>query len=177
MTKTFLMPLCLASALVIGCSSSEAPDVVDNVQEALEARGLDDVSVTQDRSAGVVTLSGNVASESEKTAAAAAAQGAAAGQVVANEIVVTPPGREDTAEDINAALDDGIENNIDALMIRLGEPDDVDYSVDAAVVTLTGSVASQAARADIEKSVAAVPNVKQVVNELQVENQRATTTR
>src|SRR5690606_8927129 len=112
-----------------------------------------------------------------KTAAAAAAQGAAAGQVVANEIVVTPPGREDTAEDINAALDDGIENNIDALMIRLGEPDDVDYSVDAAVVTLTGSVASQAARADIEKSVAAVPNVKQVVNELQVENQRATTTR
>ena len=61
-----------------------------------------------------------------------------------------------------------------ALLVRLGSPKDVDYKVSAGVVTLTGSVSSQARRSDIEKAAAAVPNVKQVVNELQVKNQKAT---
>jgi osmotically-inducible protein OsmY len=177
MTKFTFAPLVLSSCLIAGCSTPEAPDVTNNVTSALEARGLNDVDVAQDRTSGVVTLTGNVATEADKAAAAAAAQSAAAGQVVANQIVVTPRGLEDEAEDINAALDDAIDNNLKALMIQRGSPADVSYSVKSAVVTLTGSVTSQAARGDLEKAVAAVPNVKQVVNELQVENQRATTTR
>lgn len=177
MTKFLFAPLVLASCLAIGCSTPEAPDVSANVKSALETRGLRDVSVSQDRAAGVVTLSGNVASEADKAVAAAAAQSAAQGQVVANQIVVTPPGIESQAEDIHDALDDGIDSNVKALMLKMGSPADVDYTVKAAVVTLTGSVVSQAVRGEVEKAVAAVPNVKQVVNELQVENQRATTTR
>lgn len=167
----------LATTVVVGCSSSQAPEVSGAVREELNAIGLRDVSVAQDRDAGVVTLRGTVVTEAEKTAAAAAAQRVAGTQVVANEIVVTPPGGEDVAEDVSAALDEGIESNMKALMIRMGEPSDVDYRVKAAVVTLTGSVASQAARAEVEKAAASVPNVKQVVNELQVRDQKATTTR
>ena len=177
MTKFAFAPIALASCLIVGCSTPQAPDVTNNVTSALEARGLKDVDVAQDRTSGVVTLTGNVATEAEKTAAATAAQGAAAGQVVANQIVVTPRGLESEANNINDALDDAIDSNLKALMIQRGSPADVSYSVKAAVVTLTGSVTSQASRGDLEKAVAAVPNVKQVVNELQVENQRATTTR
>jgi osmotically-inducible protein OsmY len=42
------------------------------------------------------------------------------------------------------------------------------------VVTLTGEVASQSKRREAERVAGAVPNVQQVVNELQVKNQKAT---
>ena len=54
------------------------------------------------------------------------------------------------------------------------DPTDIAVAVKNGVVTLTGSVNSQARRSDIEKAAAGVPNVKQVVNELQVKNQKAT---
>jgi hyperosmotically inducible periplasmic protein len=41
------------------------------------------------------------------------------------------------------------------------------------VLTLSGEVNSQARRAQVEKVASAVPNVQQVVNELQVKNQKA----
>src|SRR5712675_810131 len=47
---------------------------------------------------------------------------------------------------------------------------------DNGVVTLTGDVPSQTKREQVEKLVASVPNVKQVVNELEVKNQKATAT-
>jgi len=175
MKTRILLPFVLVGFLA-GCSSTppQSPDVKDSVRTALDSRGLKDVSVSQDRDKGVVTLTGKVASEDQKAVAASVAQGIAAGQVVANEIVVTPPGVESDAKKINSAVDDGIESNMKALLVRLGSPKDVDYKVNAAVVTLTGSVNSQARRSDIEKAAAAVPNVKQVVNELQVKNQKAT---
>ena len=121
MTKLVLAPVVLMLCVAIGCASSEVPDVTDNVESALETRGLRDVSVSQDRTSGVVTLTGNVATEAEKTAAAAAAQSAAAGQVVANQLVVTPRGMERDAADIHDALDDGIDST-EALMNQRGSP-------------------------------------------------------
>lgn len=177
MTRSIAFAFTLA-ALVAGCSSGPrpAPDVADSVRAALKSRGLNDVSVSQDRDKGVVTLSGTVRSDDDKMAAASAAQSAAASQVVANEVVVTPPGLEHRAEAIHDALDDGIESNMKALLIRLGSPPDVTCQVKAGVVTLTGSVQSQARRSEVEKAAAGVANVKQVVNELQVKAQRATST-
>jgi osmotically-inducible protein OsmY len=52
----------------------------------------------------------------------------------------------------------------------------VKYDVKAGVVTLSGEVDSQAKRAYAEKVAAAVPNVQQVVNELQVKDQKASST-
>jgi BON domain len=48
------------------------------------------------------------------------------------------------------------------------------YDVKNGVVTLTGEVNSQARRAQVKNVASAVPNVQQVVNELQVKNQKAT---
>jgi osmotically-inducible protein OsmY len=52
----------------------------------------------------------------------------------------------------------------------------VKYDVKNGVVTLTGDVPSQTRRAQVEKLVASVPNVKQVVNELEVKGQKASST-
>jgi hypothetical protein len=53
----------------------------------------------------------------------------------------------------------------------------VKYTVKNAVVTLIGEVNTQAQRAMAEKVASQVPNVKQVVNELQVKNQKATSSK
>jgi osmotically-inducible protein OsmY len=51
--------------------------------------------------------------------------------------------------------------------------DGVAYEVKSRVVTLTGKVDSQSKRRDVARVAASVPNVQQVVNELQVKNQKA----
>jgi osmotically-inducible protein OsmY len=51
--------------------------------------------------------------------------------------------------------------------------DFVSYAVKSGVVTLTGEVNSQSKRDRAEKVASSVPNVQQVVNDLQVKNQKA----
>jgi hyperosmotically inducible protein len=51
---------------------------------------------------------------------------------------------------------------------------DVKYSAKNGVLTLTGEVNSQQLRDQAQQLAAAVPNVQQVVNEIQVKNQKAT---
>ena len=53
----------------------------------------------------------------------------------------------------------------------------VKYDVKNAVVTLTGNVNSQAIRNQAEKVASEVPNVKQVVNDLQLKDQKVTSTK
>jgi osmotically-inducible protein OsmY len=53
----------------------------------------------------------------------------------------------------------------------------VKYAVKNHVVTLTGEVGSQAKRARAEDVAAAVLNVQQVVNELQVKEQKASSSK
>jgi len=52
----------------------------------------------------------------------------------------------------------------------------VKYDVKNGVVTLKGDVSSENKRARAEKIASAVPNVQQVVNELEVIDQKATST-
>ena len=47
------------------------------------------------------------------------------------------------------------------------------YDVKSGVVTLTGEVNSESRRERAERVAAAVPNVRQVVNDLQIKNQKA----
>jgi osmotically-inducible protein OsmY len=51
--------------------------------------------------------------------------------------------------------------------------DAVKYEVKSGVVTLTGEVKSEAMHSSAEKVAAGMPNVQQVVNDLQVKNQKA----
>jgi osmotically-inducible protein OsmY len=50
----------------------------------------------------------------------------------------------------------------------------VEFDVKNAVVTLTGEVKSRTERVRVEKVASSVPNMKQVVNELEVKNQKTT---
>lgn len=159
-----------------GCSttSTKAPDVSDSIRSSLDQAGLKDVSVKQDRDKGVVTLGGHVTADGDKSQAESIARSAAGNQVVSNQIAVVPVGIEQDAKKVNTDLDKGIENNLDAALIKNRLHESVSYSVKNHVVTLTGDVNSQAKRAQAEQVAAAVLNVDQVVNELQVKKQKAT---
>jgi len=166
-----------ASVVFSGCSTApKAPDVADNVRKAISQPALKDVSVSQDRDRGVVTLGGHVASEAEKAQAEALAKPVIGNQVLANQITVTPPGAESEAKTVASDFDKGIEKNLDA-QLRLNHLNkEVKYKVSNAVVTLTGEVTSLAARSDAQRIAAAVPEVRQVVNELQLKNTKASST-
>jgi hyperosmotically inducible protein len=158
-----------------GCSgTTKSPDVSDTIRKSLDQASLKDVSVTQDRDKGVVTLGGHVASDGNKSQAESIAKSIAGGQIVSNQIGVTPPAVESEAKTVNSDLDKGIEKNLDAALIQHRVNKGIKYDVKNGVVTLTGEVNSQAKRAQIEKVASAVPNVQQVVNELQVKDQKAT---
>ncbi len=172
------MIMLLAVGSLVGCSgaSTKSPDVSDSIRKSLDQAGLKDVSVTQDRDKGVVTLSGNVATDADKAQAESIATSIATGQVVANQIAVVPPGAEAEAKAVNSDLDAGIAKNLDAALIQHKFHKGVKYDVKSGVVTLTGEVSSQSKRAQVEKVASTVPNVRQVVNELQVKDQKASST-
>lgn len=165
----------VAAGILAGCSqTTKSPDVTDNIRKELDQAGLKKVSITQDRDKGVVTLGGNVKADGDKAQAEAIAKSIASGQVVSDQIAVVPAGIEADAKAMNADLDKGIEQNLDAALIQSKLRDGVKYTVKNHVVTLTGEVDSQARRRETERVAATVPNVQQVVNELQVKNQKAT---
>ena len=178
--KTLKPCLSLVTALILGtlagCSttSTQAADVSSSIRASLDQAGLKDVSIKQDRDKGVVTLGGHVAADSDNAQAESIAKSLAGSQVVSNEIGVLPPGIESDAKKVNSDLDKGIESNLDAALIKDGLHDDVKYAVKNHVVTLTGDVTSQVKRARAEQIAAAVPNVQQLVNELQVKKQKVT---
>jgi hyperosmotically inducible periplasmic protein len=177
--KTLKSSLALLTVAVIGtlvgCSttSTQAPDVSAGLRTSLDQAGLKDVSASQDRDKGVVTLSGNVASDSDKSQAESIARSIAGAEVVSNQIAVIPTGVESKAREINSDLDKGIESNLDAALVESKLYESVKYAVKNHVVTLTGEVDSQAKRARAETVASAVLNVHQVVNELQVRAQKA----
>ena len=172
--KSLLFTL-LAAGVLVGCSTStRSPDVSDGIRSSLDQARLTDVSVSQDRDKGVVTLSGHVAADGDKVHAGSIAESLAGAQVVANEIAVRPVGLERDAKTVTADLDKGIAQNLDAALIQNGLHDDVTYAVATGVVTLTGEVHSQRTREQAGQVASSVPHVEQVVNELQVKDQKAT---
>jgi hyperosmotically inducible protein len=162
-----------------GCTnhSTKAPDVTASIRQALDQAGLKDVSVSQDRDKNLLTLTGKVANDNDKMQAESIARSIAGTQVVSNQISVRPPGQESTAKKVESDLDKGIEKNLDAALVQQRLTKDVRYDVNNGVVTLKGTVRSQSQRATVGRLAAQVPNVKQVVNELEVKNQKATSSR
>jgi hyperosmotically inducible protein len=157
-----------------GCSSAAtSPDVSSSIRTSLDQANLKDVSVSQDRDKGVVTLGGHVGNDADKAQAETIAKSLAGSQVVADQITVTPPGLEKEAKAVNSDLDDGIAKNLDAALIEDRLHDNVKYEVKSGVVTLSGEVNSQNKRARAAKLANGVPNVQQVVNDLQVKDQKA----
>ena len=171
-----VLPVVLAGALM-GCSdTNKSPDVSDNIRKSLDQAGYKDVSVSQDRDKGVVTLSGTVATDSDKAQAESIAKAGAGAQVVADQIAVRPPGNESVAKTVDSDTDKAIEKNLDAALVKNKLDKHISYDVKNGVVTLKGDAASHAKRTQIEKVAAGVPDVKQVVNEIEVKTQKASAT-
>jgi hyperosmotically inducible periplasmic protein len=160
---------------LVGCSSTpKSPAVSDNIRKSLDQANLKDVSVSQDRDKGVVTLGGHVANDGDKSQAESIAKSLAGGQVVADEIAVIPAAAASETKQVNSDLDKAVAKNLDAALIQNRLHKNVKYAVKNGVVTLTGDVNSQTRRDQATSVASAVPNVQQVVNELQIKNQKAT---
>jgi hyperosmotically inducible periplasmic protein len=181
--KTSKIRLSFLAVLMIGaltgCSTAptKSPDVSETIRKSLDQASLSDVSVSQDRDKGVVTLGGHVGSDADKSQAESIAKSNAAGQVVANQIAVVPPGVESEAKAVNSDLDKGIDKNMDAALIKARLNKSVEYDVKNGVVTLKGAVNSESNRVRAEAIASRVPNVQQVVNELEVKDRKATSSK
>ena len=176
---SFTILALLSAGIMTGCSttSAKSPDVSDSIRKSLDQAGFKNVSVSEDRDRGIVTLDGQVASANAKSDAESLAKSLAGVQVVADQIAVIPVAGEKDAKAVNSDLDRGIEQNLDAALIQNKMHENVKYDVKNGVVTLSGEVNSENKRTDAGNVATGVPNVQQVVNYLQVKDQKASSSR
>jgi osmotically-inducible protein OsmY len=165
----------VAMSFLGACSSvPKSPAVASEVRKSLDQAGLKDVSVSQDRDKGVVTLGGHVAADADKARAGQIAQSLAGPDVVANQVAVLPSSDTGPTKTLYSDLDKGISNNLDAALISAGYPKGISHSVKNGVITLTGTVNDETERAKLDAVARGVPNTQQVVNEIQTKHQKAT---
>ena len=170
-TKGLLVTAMLA-ALFLGAACTQTngrKSQADAVKQALEQADLKDVNVSDDADKNTITLSGTLHSEDAKSRAADVARQAAPERTVANEISVQPVGAESQAKGMQSNLDDGIEDNYKAALIsnRL-DKQSIHYDAKNGVLTLTGNVKSAQQKKEAELLASKVPNVQQVVNQIEV---------
>ena len=161
----------LLLALSIGCSENRAssPDVKDQVSKSLDNAGYKDIKVDVNKDKQLVTLSGDVRTQEDKDRAEQLVKESASGFVVSNEIGIRPAGDESAARKIDSNVDTAIEKDFKAVVIanRLDDQH-LKYSAKNGVLTIKGTVDSMGTRENVEKLATSVPNVQQVVNELDV---------
>ncbi len=152
------------------CSKGQAAAMKDSVSRSLEQAGFNGIRVAEDRDKGVITLNGVVRSDELKKKAGAVAQQTAPGRIIANQLSIEPVGAESKARTIEGDIDQAIGKNYKASLIANHLDDQgIRYNVKNGVLTLNGRVKNQDIRAQAEKVAASVPNVQQVVNELDVD--------
>lgn len=167
--------ICLIAAMLlalvagVACSRTNNNSYRESVKKALEQADLTDVTVSEDAGKNTITLGGKVHSENAKQQAAQVAQPAAGNRVVANEISVEPVDQGSAARSIEHNTDDAIEKNYKAALIAKGlDKQNIHYNAKNGVLTLKGSVKTTLQRSDAQQIAANIPNVDQVINEIQV---------
>lgn len=161
---TLLMSVA-ARGQLLGKGHSEA----DAVKNALKQADLKDVTVSDDADKNTVTLGGTVHSEEARARAAEVAKSAAGNRQIANEISVQPVSNESQARSIASNRDDAIEDNYKAeLLSRHLDNLSIHYKAKNGVLVLTGSVKNPNQREEAGELAKKVPNVRQVVNQLEV---------
>jgi hyperosmotically inducible protein len=150
---------------ILGSRNSES----DAVKKALQQADLKGVTVSDDASKNTITLGGTLHSEDAKKRAGEVAKSAAPNRQIANEISVEAVGAESRSRAMESNLDDGIENNYKAALLSKGlDKQSIHYKVKNGVLTLTGSVQNAQQREEAAQLASRVPNVRQVVNQLDV---------
>lgn len=169
-TKTLgLFSVVLVVACMACSKQTSTVSYADGVKNALKQSELTDVNVSEDAAKNTITLSGKVHSEDAKMAAARVAQTAGGDRLIVNEISVQPVGVESEAKDVAKNSDEAIEKNYKAALIAQGlDKQSIDYGAKNGVLKLSGSVKSVPQRVEAEKLAQAVPNVQQVLNQIEV---------
>jgi hyperosmotically inducible periplasmic protein len=165
---------------LLGCDQhKERADVKDAVNSALTSNNLGVVSVSQDREKGVLTLSGDVESADKKQLAETVVHQVAPDYAISNQIGVRPPGAESQAKAVDSSLDSGIEDNYKAAIKAHKNMDDqsISYSSKNGTLVLKGSVRTSAQKNEASKLAKSIPNVKEVVNEIEVKSDKQSTSR
>jgi hyperosmotically inducible periplasmic protein len=163
--------LLLGTLAVAGCHNQPAhPDQKSAVTDSLKTNNLGDVSVSQDRDKGVMTLTGNVTTDDQKAQAESLAKQAAPDYTVADEIGVRPVGAQSQAGAVASNLDSAIEDNYKASIKANKNLDEqsIHFKAKNGTLVLKGSVRTLAQKKEAEGLAKQVPNVQQVVNELEV---------
>ena len=168
----------LTAFLLVGCNrTAEHPDVKDAVNSAMTQNGLGVVKVSQDRDKGVITLSGDVESADQKAQAETLAKQAAPDYAVSNLLGVRPVGAESQFKSIDSNLDSAIQDNYKAAIKANKNLDDQSISYDAknGTLVLKGSVKTPAQKKEAMTLAKSIPNVKEVVNEIEVKSDKNST--
>jgi hyperosmotically inducible protein len=168
----------LAATLVFaGCQSETHPDEKPAVANSLNSNNLKSVDVSQDREKGVITLSGNLPSQDLKNQAENIAKQVAPDYTIADEIGVRPPDVSHAGA-VASDLDSAIEDNFKASIKAHGNLNDqsIRCSAKNGTLVLKGTVKTAAQKKEAESLAKHVPNVQQVVNELEVKPSKHSTT-
>jgi hyperosmotically inducible protein len=178
--KSVALVLAAFTALLILGACNNNPkhaDVKDAVDTAMTRNDLGVVKVSQDRDKGLLTLTGDVETPEKKAQAESVAKEAAPDYAIANEIGVRPVGAESQARSVDSNLDDAIEDNYKAAIKAHKDLDDqsIHYDAKNGTLMLKGSVKTPAQKKQAVLLAKNVPNVKEVVDELQVEPNKHST--
>ncbi len=164
--------------MIAGCNHSPAyPDSKDAVNNSLTQNNLGAIHVSQDRDKGVITLTGTVPAQDQKSQAETAARQAAPNYTIADEIAVVPPENAGATKAANSDTDDAIEDSFKAELKKHRNLNDQDISIKSknGAVILTGSVKTEAQKREADKLAKHVANVQQVVNEIDVKSGKHST--
>jgi hyperosmotically inducible periplasmic protein len=167
----------LGSVMVIsGCQHRSFPDEKGAVTDSLKNNDLGSIDVWQDRDKGVITLKGNVASDDDKQRAENLVKQAAPQYTIADEIGVRPPD-EKNAGSIASKQDSAIEDNFEAAIKSNQDLEDqtIHFLSKNRTLVITGSVKTPNQKAEVSNLARHVPDVQQVVNELDVKPDKHST--
>jgi hyperosmotically inducible periplasmic protein len=161
-----------------GCNNQTThPDEKSAVTNSLNTNNLSAVSVSQDRDKGVMTLTGNVDSQDLKNQAESLAKQAAPDYTIADEVGVRPPGANSPGA-VASNIDSAIEDNYKAEIKEHKNLDEqsIHFSAKNGALVLKGSVKTLQQKKEAEALAKKVPNVQQVVNEIEVNPGKHSTT-
>jgi hyperosmotically inducible protein len=161
----------LASTLAFnGCGHGGHPDDRMAVYNSLDQHDLRSLTVSQDRDAGTITLSGIVGSNDRKQKAEQLAQQAAPGYSIVDRIQVDNAGLqgEMKAAQKDVQLDSAIEDHYKTTLRAHRDLKDIHYSAYNQTLTLKGSVKTYKERQEAEELAKKIPQVQHVVNEIQI---------
>jgi hyperosmotically inducible protein len=175
-TRAFRGAIFICGALIISGCQSNHPDEKAAVTNSLKSNSLGSINVWQDRDKGVMTLKGNVATDDAKQQAENLAKQAAPDYTISYEIGVRPPDAQ-TAGAVASNLDSAIEDNFKAAIKAHENLNDQSISGSAknGTLVITGSVKTGVQKKEVDKLAKQVPNVQQVVNELDVKPDKHST--